>query len=444
MTRLYYVLCLCFWGCTEPPPINSPVAPQLNTMSSINMSSSEMTVLGPIAETENVNNQSDTDMAMGELWGEMEIAESENEGIESQDNGMTTIGEVQPDMDQTDSNTENEASDPQEESSQPSYLDILDDVPGWATGTYGGRDGEVYTVTTLDFSGSGSLKEALESDAPLWIIFSPDLNGEILLEEVISVKSFKTVDARNHQITLKAIPEETGLRFGDQNQEGIEQVIFLNVTFDGGWDDYREDAEGRDGINIRNGTHHVWIHQCTFFHWSDGAIDAKTDDGYPLPHHISITNNLFTRIHQPLAVAIDRLTFARNHCLDVTKRCIQVNFGGTAHMINNVIEDWRSREIIAAKDDAQLLVDNNMFAPGRESDVAGAALKEDTDERGRWQNENSHMYGGWVSFQRSSLIDTSLYTEARRMYEPDICEIFDLGCWSMLYEQVVRDAGAHP
>ena len=113
-------------------------------------------------------------------------------------------------------------------------------------------------------------------------------------------------------------------------------------------------------------------------------------------------------------------------------------------MINNVIEDWRSREIIAARDGAQLLVDNNIFAPGRDSDVAGAALTEDTDERGRWQNENSTMYGGWVSFQRSSSIDTSLYNEARSVYEPERCTLFDVDCWGALYEQVVSGAGARP
>jgi hypothetical protein len=70
----------------------------------------------------------------------------------------------------------------------PALVAILDDIPGYASGTIGGKNGTVYEVTTLD-------------------------------------------------------------------------------------DD--------DSINIRNGSHHIWIHHCQFTNHIDGSIDAKFDEGFP-------------------------------------------------------------------------------------------------------------------------------------------------------------------
>lgn len=321
---------------------------------------------------------------------------------------------------------------------------ILEDIPGFGADTIGGRDGTLYTVTGLHDDGPGSLRFALESPEPLWIVFAAGLNGVIQMTGHIDVASFKTIDARGHDITLRATENwRGGLRIGVANGQGVEHVVILNLSFDGQWPNYTEDDEGDDGINIRNGSHHIWIHQCSFTNWIDGAIDGKIDAGFPLPHHVTISKSFFTRTHQPLAVAIDYLTFARNHCLDVTKRCIQLNDGGRGHMVNNVIEDWRAGSIVASRDGAQLLVDNNMFKPGGDSDVVGARLREDTDEYGDWQNENNHwrLTWGWVSFQRFTQVDREFFDSARESYSTTICGIFDLACWDTLYGGVVDEAG---
>ena len=73
---------------------------------------------------------------------------------------------------------------------------IVDDIPGFAAGTYGGKFGTVYEVNNLNNGGPGSLKHALESEEAYWIIFQDGLNGTILLDTLIDVRSFKTVDAR--------------------------------------------------------------------------------------------------------------------------------------------------------------------------------------------------------------------------------------------------------
>ena len=322
---------------------------------------------------------------------------------------------------------------------------ILDDIPGWGAGTLGGRNGRLYTVSGLHDSGPGSLREALESPDPLWIVFAPDVNGILHMQNSISVQSYKTIDARGHNITLRATGDWVGgLRIGDANQPGVEHIVILNLKFDGQWPDFTEDGEGADGINIRNGSHHIWIHQCSFTNWVDGAIDAKMDAGFPIPHHITISKNFFTKTHQPLAVAIDHLTFARNHCLDVTKRCIQLNNGGRGHMVNNVVEDWRAASIVAPKDGAQLLVDHNLFKPGPDCDAVGTQLKEDTDEYGHWQNEKNHwrLSWGWVAFKKFTSVDDGWFASTREAYPPTECGVFDYDCWDELFATVVSEAGA--
>ena len=324
---------------------------------------------------------------------------------------------------------------------------ILDEIPGWGAGTIGGRDGTIYTVTNLQNSGSGSLREALESPEPLWIVFEPGLNGILQMENSIRVKSFKTVDARGHDITLRASDDWSGgLRIGTESQPEVEHVIILNLKFDGQWPDYTEDSEGDDGINIRNGSHHVWVHHCSFTNWIDGAIDAKADAGFPIPHHITISKSYFTKTHQPLAVAINYLTFARNHCIDVTKRCVQLNLRGRGHMVNNVVEDWRAASIVAPKDGAQLLVDHNLFKPGPDCDTVGTQIREDTDDYGHWQNERNHwrLSWGWVAFKKFTSVDDELFDDARETYPPVQCGAFDFDCWDALYDAIVAEAGAQP
>ena len=107
---------------------------------------------------------------------------------------------------------------------------ILDDIPGYASGTVGGRDGTIYFVTNLEPSGPGSLRYGVESEEPLWILFQDGLNGTIQLDQTIYAKSYKTIDARGHQITLKGVRSitggeatdgwhETGISLGQKNDK---------------------------------------------------------------------------------------------------------------------------------------------------------------------------------------------------------------------------------
>ncbi len=338
----------------------------------------------------------------------------------------------------------------------PATSAILDDIPGYAQGTVGGRNGTIYVVTTLDGSGPGSLSEALESDAPLWIVFQEGLQGEILIDHRVYVKSFKTVDGRGRDITIEYPPGEqfdwdpqTGIALSDHGQAAVEHIVFLNLTFDGGWPDPDEDGEGADGIHIHNGTHHVWIHQCSFSNMVDGAIDARIDEGSTtLNHHISITNCYFHDINQGLLLEAERLTFARNYCDNVNTRCIKIIGGGSGHSVNNVIKDWGYREIVASRNGSQLLVDHCVFDPGNDPEVGKAGDAGSSEIDGNWVEVHSYKYLGQnVTWRDRTSVSATFKAEAQGAYGLDRrvdCEHDppDQACWHALYDEVVAQAGA--
>jgi len=90
------------------------------------------------------------------------------------------------------------------------YDSILSEITGWATGTTGGKDGSVYNVTTLNDSGTGSLRAALESGNTRWIRFS--VSGTINLQSSVQLRSNKTVDARGATIRIKITTRITRAR----------------------------------------------------------------------------------------------------------------------------------------------------------------------------------------------------------------------------------------
>ncbi len=327
---------------------------------------------------------------------------------------------------------------------------ILDDIPGYASGTVGGSNGTIYTVTNLGDTGPGSLRHGLESPDPLWIVFEDGLNGTIPLESQIHPQSYKTVDARGHQITLAAVRDtsypdpddgwhDTGIWI-----EGVHDIVFLNLTFDGSWPDQDHDDEGADGIHLHNDAHHVWVHHCTFHNWIDGAIDARVNGGGGLPHHISITSSHFYDTRQGLLLEATDLTFARNYCDNVYTRCIKVIGGGRAHAVNNVVKDWDYREIIAARNGSQLLVDHNIFDRGSSDEVGKAGDEGSSNLDGRWQSVHNHEYMGQnVTFRDTDDVDSSFKSEAQNTYGLDRrvdCQNDD--CWNDLYDAVIAEAGA--
>src|SRR5688572_30766934 len=91
---------------------------------------------------------------------------------------------------------------------------------GFGRNATGGMWSMPYHVTTLADAGPGSLRVALESTQPYWIVF--DVNGVIDLAADVHVKSNKTIDGRGRNITIDG---ELKLDAGTKN------IIFSDVKF---------------------------------------------------------------------------------------------------------------------------------------------------------------------------------------------------------------------
>jgi len=208
-----------------------------------------------------------------------------------------------------------------------SYLDILSERQGWGKNATGGADGSIFHVTSLADSGPGTLRDGLNRDEPLWIVF--DVSGEIVLSSPLVPKSNKTIDGRGQAINVRSKDHNvTGFKI-----HGVNNLILLSFTMDDKYPDWMMDSEAADGINIVDSAD-VWIHHMHFARWRDGAIDMRGG-----AKNISVTWSRFEKIFQALNWTGSRLSFGYNYCSNVSRRCIQM-IKSKAHSYNNLIERW--------------------------------------------------------------------------------------------------------
>lgn len=145
---------------------------------------------------------------------------------------------------------------------------LLDERLGFGAATTGGDPSRLYHVTTLAADGPGSLRAALESVEPWWIVF--DVEGTIsIVDREVRVASNKTVDGRGRRITLDARLRLEG---------GASNVIISDVrlTHPGNSSADLFQVRGTGGAAPADFTsRNFWIHQSELFHGGDGLIDLR-------------------------------------------------------------------------------------------------------------------------------------------------------------------------
>jgi pectate lyase len=143
---------------------------------------------------------------------------------------------------------------------------------GFGAEVTGGYAGDDYVVTSTADSGAGTLRAALEDDAPLWITFDPSIFGEdITLSTTINGKPDKTIDALGSGITIK----NRGISFQMVNAVAGHQdqmnVIVQGLTFTG------IIGNNSDGLSFAGRfdrpAHNIWVRYCTFSDVHDGLLD---------------------------------------------------------------------------------------------------------------------------------------------------------------------------
>ncbi|PHU27722.1 putative pectate lyase 19 [Capsicum chinense] len=249
---------------------------------------------------------------------------------------------------------------------------LADCAMGFAKGTTGGKDGEIYVVTDNSDDSSnpkpGTLRYGVIQKQPLWIIFARSMN--IRLTQELIMQSDKTIDGRGvivhiangAGIMLQYVKNVIihGLRIHDIHV-GSGGMIRDAVDHIG----QRTQSDG-DGISIF-GSSNIWVDHVSMRSCYDGLIDAVEGSTA-----ITISNSHFTDHNEVMlfgasdSSSIDQrmqITVAFNH---FGKRLIQRMprcRWGFIHVVNNDYTHWNMYAIGGSQHPIIISQGNRFVAP---------------------------------------------------------------------------------
>lgn len=228
---------------------------------------------------------------------------------------------------------------------------------GFGRHATGGSWSMPYHVTTLANAGTGSLRAALESTKPYWIVF--DVEGKITLTSVVNVASNKTIDGRGRAIlidgNLRLAPGTHNVIFSDvslQDPSGwqAQEGDIISILGEGG--DDPEDYTSRD----------LWFHHLDLGRGGDGQIDNRGATYLTISwSHMHSHNKAFLHTDDVDAGPSrgNRTTYHHNFFDRVSRRGPQFHWG-RADYFNNYQYQWYEFGA-AAQRDAQFLSENNIY-----------------------------------------------------------------------------------
>jgi len=235
--------------------------------------------------------------------------------------------------------------------------------------SFGGRGGKVYVVTTLDDSGPGSFREALEAGGPRIVVFN--VSGVIRLKERIRVR------APYITIAGSTAPGDGVCIAGDTVELDTHDVIIRHMRFRRGatWVGDRNDSIGGNPIgNIM--IDHVsasWgldENMSMYRHMYDHDDNPSTPDLKLPTVNITIQNSIFSEAlntyHHAFGSTIGgyNSTFHHNLWACNTGRNPSVGMIYDFTFANNVLFNWRHRTVDGGDHRSFYTIINNYFKPG--------------------------------------------------------------------------------
>ncbi|GLT50877.1 hypothetical protein SLA2020_243320 [Shorea laevis] len=220
---------------------------------------------------------------------------------------------------------------------------------GFGRFAVGGVYGPLYSVTSLNDDGPGSLREGCRRRGPLWIIF--EVSGTIHLRSFCSVSSHKTIDGRGQRIKLTGF----GLRLKE-----CENIIICNLEFEGGR------GHDVDGIQIKPNSRNIWIDRCSLRDFDDGLIDITRQST-----DITVSRCYFAQHDKTMLIGADP-SHTGDRCIRVTihhcffdgtrQRQPRLRFG-KVHLYNNYTRNWDIYAVCASVE-AQIYSQCNIYEAG--------------------------------------------------------------------------------
>ncbi len=229
---------------------------------------------------------------------------------------------------------------------------LLAERVGFGASTTGGDPGRIYRVTTLADDGAGSLRRAVESREPYWIVFG--VSGTIRLRSDLRVRSNKTVDGRGRDVTVRG-----GWRF----RNGVENVIVSDLRL--------TNPDGDDVINVwgEGGARpsdfenrDLWFHHLEVFDSNDGLLDIRGGTNVTISwchFRRSLKALLLWKDSRQQYVAGMRITMHHNFFDRVTRRGPSFH-AGLMDYFNNYQKQWYEYGA-ASYASAQFLSESNIY-----------------------------------------------------------------------------------
>ncbi len=226
---------------------------------------------------------------------------------------------------------------------------------GWGRYATGGRTGEVYHVTNLNDSGTGSLRDAISQPNRI-IIF--DVSG------VINISS-RLVFSNNLYVAGQTAPGEGITVYGNGvSFSGASNIIVRHMRFRMG----KNGDSGKDCAGIANGATMIFDH-CSFSWGLDEVFSINPDGKGTTPRDITISNcimgqGLLSHSAGGLMQS-DSITLYRNLYCDNSTRNNKVK--GIQQYVNNIVYNWKNGCYLMGGDSqgsSYVNVTNNLFING--------------------------------------------------------------------------------
>lgn len=180
-------------------------------------------------------------------------------------------------------------------------------IQGAAAGTTGGLGKRLLTVTRLDDATSsasrpspeGTLRWAVETAQKSgggWIVFAPELTGQIHLEAGLHLPSDTTLDGGCGGITLSGAPRLTQLTLTD-----VSNVIVSGLAFTKDPYDDKADKTG-DAIGLTDRFDRVAILHNAFHRCGDGCVDIVRKTRFDSESRATVAFNHFAEHNKVMLI----------------------------------------------------------------------------------------------------------------------------------------------
>lgn len=275
---------------------------------------------------------------------------------------------------------------------------------GYARAVTGARsceEFEVYRVTNLNTSGSGSFKDAISESNRIIVI---------AVAGVLDMNKETYVLKSNQTILFETAPGDGLTLFnGRVSGSGAENVIVRYMRLRQG----KGFGEGKDCMGLSNGGNQIYDH-CSFTWGGDETFSVNADGKGTRPYNVTLQNSILGQGLQNhsagglMQTDIDRgTTIFRNLLIDNKTRNLKVK--GLNQYVNNVVYNWGNGSCYDmggnSTGDSKTTIVNNYFIKGPGHNWMNVAHPTGFDWESYCAEDPDHRHFQTISSSNEVLIE---------------------------------------